>query len=73
MVEHSAVNRQVGGSSPLSGATHAEVAELADAQDLKSCDPKRSYRFDSGLRHQGSFKYFYQMTRGGAAGSSSGS
>ena len=29
----------------------AEVAELADAQDLKSCDPFRSYRFDSDLRH----------------------
>ncbi len=29
----------------------AEVAELADAQDLKSCGPQRSYRFDSGLRH----------------------
>jgi hypothetical protein len=27
------------------------VAELADAQDLKSCGPKRPYRFDSGLRH----------------------
>ena len=30
----------------------AEVAELADAQDLKSCGPYRPYRFDSGLRHQ---------------------
>ena len=30
----------------------AGVAELADAQDLKSCDPYRSYRFDPGLRHQ---------------------
>src|SRR5690606_10978371 len=30
---------------------NAEVAELADAQDLKSCGPSRSYRFDSGLRH----------------------
>ena len=29
----------------------AGVAELADAQDLKSCDPQRSYRFDSGPRH----------------------
>ena len=25
---------------------------MADAQDLKSCDPYRSYRFDPGLRHQ---------------------
>ena len=37
---------------------HAEVAELADAQDLKSCDANTSYRFDSGLRHQ--------ISRGGA-------
>ena len=29
----------------------AEVAELADAQDLKSCGPNRPYRFDSGPRH----------------------
>ncbi len=28
------------------------MAELADAQDLKSCDANTSYRFDSGLRHQ---------------------
>ncbi len=25
---------------------------MADAQDLKSCDLYRSYRFDPGLRHQ---------------------
>ena len=31
---------------------NAGVAELADAQDLKSCGPLRPYRFDSGLRHQ---------------------
>ncbi len=30
----------------------AEVAELADAQDLKSRGTYLSYRFDSGLRHQ---------------------
>ena len=29
----------------------AGVAELADAQDLKSCGPNRPYRFDPGLRH----------------------
>ena len=34
---------------------YAGVAELADAQDLKSCDPYRSYRFDPGLRHQSFF------------------
>ncbi len=28
------------------------MAELADAQDLKSCEAYPSYRFDSGLRHQ---------------------
>ena len=32
-------------------AMNAVVAELADAQDLKSCGPYRPYRFDSGLRH----------------------
>ena len=31
---------------------HARVAELADAQDLKSCEVHPSYRFDSGLGHQ---------------------
>ena len=31
---------------------YAEVAELADAQDLKSCEGYTSYRFDSDLRHQ---------------------
>ena len=30
---------------------YAGVAELADAQDLKSCGPNRPYRFDSGRRH----------------------
>ena len=29
---------------------YAGVAELADAQDLKSCGPNRPYRFDSGRR-----------------------
>ena len=56
MVEQAAVNRKVEGSSPSLGANYkgrlAGVAELADAQDLKSCDPYRSYRFDPGLRHQ---------------------
>ena len=52
------------GSSPTLGANlnlksrlqiqvyFAGVAELADAQDLKSCAPYRAYRFDPGLRHQ---------------------
>jgi hypothetical protein len=30
----------------------AGVAELADAQDLKSCGLNRPYRFDSGRRHE---------------------
>ena len=29
----------------------AGVAELADAQDLKSCGERSPYRFDSGPRH----------------------
>ena len=32
-------------------AMHAGVAELADAQDLKSCWTYLPYRFDSGRRH----------------------
>ena len=43
------------GSSPTLGANCAGVAELADAQDLKSCDVNSSYRFDSGPRHQLNF------------------
>ena len=31
--------------------TYAGVAELADAQDLKSCGTNLPYRFDSGRRH----------------------
>ena len=30
----------------------ARVAELADAQDLKSCEGYSSYRFDPGLGHK---------------------
>ena len=41
------------GSSPtLRAIKEAGVAELADAQDLKSCGGKTSCRFDSGPRHQ---------------------
>ena len=50
LVERAAVNRVVVGSSPTQGVC-AGVAELADARDLKSLDPQRSYRFDSGPRH----------------------
>jgi hypothetical protein len=31
---------------------HAGVVELVDTQDLKSCEPKRSYGFDSRPRYQ---------------------
>ena len=34
------------------GSHKAGMAKLADARDLKSRDPYRSYRFDPGLRHQ---------------------
>ena len=33
----------------------APVVELVDTQDLKSCDPKRSYGFDSRLGHKRDF------------------
>ena len=35
----------------LSERELAGVAELADAQDLKSCGTIIPYRFDPGLRH----------------------
>lgn len=31
----------------------ARVVKLVDTADLKSADPKRSYRFDSGSGHHG--------------------
>ena len=37
---------------PSPAPKKAGVAELADARDLKSCESKISYRFDSGPRHQ---------------------
>ena len=48
--EHLPYKQRVTGSSPV-GPIYAGVAELADAQDLKSCGTNLSYRFDSGLRH----------------------
>ena len=39
-----------GGSNPPPSIV-AGVAELADAQDLKSCGTNLPYRFDSGRRH----------------------
>lgn len=35
----------------------AGVAELADAQDLKSCGSETPYRFDPGLRHHVGAKF----------------
>ena len=35
----------------VSSAQRAGVAELADAQDLKSCGINFPYRFDPGFRH----------------------
>ena len=82
MVEHSAVNRGAVGSSPTLGAIFyyemmrvvlnagvyfsAGVVELADAQDLKSCDRKIvPVRSRSPAPSS--------ISRGGADGSSSGS
>ena len=48
--EHLPYKQRVIGSNPI-GPTYAGVAELADAQDLKSCGTNLPYRFDSGLRH----------------------
>ena len=48
--EHLPYKQRVTGSSPV-GPIYAGVAELVDAQDLKSCGPNRPYRFDSGRRH----------------------
>ena len=48
--EHLPYKQRVTGSSPV-GPIYAGVAELADAQDLKSCGTNLPYRFDSGLRH----------------------
>jgi hypothetical protein len=48
--EHLPYKQRVIGSSPI-GPICAGVAELADAQDLKSCGTNLPYRFDSGRRH----------------------
>ena len=47
--EHLPYKQRVIGSSPI-GPIYAGVAELADAQDLKSCGTNLPYRFDSGRR-----------------------
>ena len=40
MVEHHLAKVRVAGSNPVVRLLEAGVAELADAQDLKSCDGK---------------------------------
>ena len=54
--EHLPYKQRVIGSSPIGPIFyfnyHAGVAELADAQDLKSCETNLSYRFDSGRRQR---------------------
>ena len=52
--EHLPYKQRVIGSSPI-GPICAGVAELADAQDLKSCETYLSYRFDPGRRHSVDF------------------
>ena len=54
--EHLPYKQRVIGSSPIGPINqfyidYAGVAELADAQDLKSCGTNLPYRFDSGRRH----------------------
>ena len=52
MVEHHLAKVGVAGSNPVfRSIIFAGVAELADAQDLKSCGERSPYRFDSGPRH----------------------
>ena len=54
VVEHHLAKVGVAGSNPVFRSINdiAGVAELADAQDLKSCEGEPSYRFDSGPRHK---------------------
>ena len=56
-VEHLTFNQGVWGSNPQRDTMCALVAELVDAQDLKSCECKSSCRFDSGLGHQYAEEY----------------
>ena len=51
-VEYDLAKVGVAGSNPVfCSIIFAGVAELADAQDLKSCGERSPYRFDSGPRH----------------------
>ena len=70
-LEHSVHTRGVVGSSPISATIYAEVAEQADAQDLKSCGSDTvPVRFRSSAPNKLNSTL---ITRGGAVGSSSGS
>ncbi len=52
VVEHHLAKVGVAGSNPVFRSnSHAGVAELADAQDLKSCGRFLPCRFESGPRH----------------------
>ena len=57
VVEHHLAKVGVAGSNPVFRSINdiAGVAELADAQDLKSCGERSPYRFDSGPRHHLSY------------------
>jgi hypothetical protein len=63
LVEHNLAKVRVAGSSPVFRSEKvprtcgifflaAPVVELVDTQDLKSCDPQRSYGFNSRLGHK---------------------
>ena len=60
--EHLPYKQRVTGSSPV-GPINAGVAELADAQDLKSCGTNLPYRFDSGRRHLTKYVCVAQLDR----------
>ena len=55
-LERRPVTAEVVGSSPIrvacTASAYAGMAELADAQDLKSCGTNLPYRFDSGCRQE---------------------
>ena len=61
-LERRPVTAEVVGSSPIrvvyAPGAFAGMAELADAQDLKSCGTNLPYRFDSGCRQVLRISYF---------------
>ena len=66
--EHLPYKQRVIGSSPIGPTNqfyidYAGVAELADAQDLKSCGTNLPYRFDSGRRHLNKYVRVAQLDR----------